>query len=350
MSKSHFKHQPQLDGLRTFCIIFTIFNHIPGTPTWINGGVGVDVFFALSGFLITTLLVREKTEGIGISVRAFYIRRAFRIIPLYVVAFGATALGAWILSLGGDSKKMTELSHAWPWVLTFNRELCPVTQCGPTLFGHGWTIGIEEKFYIAFPLFFMVFKSSRALAMSLIILALAASAFLESNILRGYVGIIFGCLSALWFEIKERAVAGTKLWLTLMIFGYGLATIGSYDLGYLLISFGASWLILAMVDNPAGRLSNILKAHPFAWLGKLTYGVYLFHVLVINVVSIAVSKVMIPDNIAWAFTAAVAYVLTVALAHQLHIWIEQPLISHGKKLAERAKWSTANQNTPTSRS
>jgi peptidoglycan/LPS O-acetylase OafA/YrhL len=81
--------------LRAVCIIFTIFNHIEGVPSWINGGVGVDIFFVLSGFLITGILINGG-GGDGF-IRSFYIRRFFRIAPIYYLSFFLTAVAALLI-------------------------------------------------------------------------------------------------------------------------------------------------------------------------------------------------------------------------------------------------------------
>jgi peptidoglycan/LPS O-acetylase OafA/YrhL len=133
-------YTPALDGLRAVCILFTVLNHIHGTPGWINGSVGVDIFFALSGFLITMIIADNRASDLP----AYLIRRAFRIAPVYYLALATTAalalLAAHVLH---DPSRAEQLPEILLPSLLFSRELAN----SPTLFGQAWTVGIEEKFW-----------------------------------------------------------------------------------------------------------------------------------------------------------------------------------------------------------
>jgi len=139
------KYRPELDGVRAVCILFTVANHMPGAPPFINGSVGVDIFFALSGFLITTLLIAEKNETGSVKLNSFYVRRIFRIMPLYFLTIFLYILAACANSmLLHRSDELMDVLKAFPLLLTFNGEY-RLDNFG---FGHAWTLGIEEKFYL----------------------------------------------------------------------------------------------------------------------------------------------------------------------------------------------------------
>jgi peptidoglycan/LPS O-acetylase OafA/YrhL len=150
-------YRPQLDGIRAFCIIFTIVNHVPGKPDYIDGTVGVDVFFALSGWLITWLLLEERRSAGAIDLKAFYIRRFFRIVPLYyftIVVYAAAAVLFFLAT--ASSAKIQELREAIAYLVTFNSEYRS-SEAG-TVFGHAWTLGIEEKVYVVWPALMVIFR------------------------------------------------------------------------------------------------------------------------------------------------------------------------------------------------
>jgi peptidoglycan/LPS O-acetylase OafA/YrhL len=333
-TKVPFGYKPQLDGVRAICVLFTIFNHVPGTPSWVNGGVGVDVFFALSGFLITSLMVVERAKTGRTSLRGFYFRRFFRIVPLYLVAFMATGFAAWVLGFSGDASKFQQFLHLWPWVLTFNRELCPLNVCGATLFGHAWTIGIEEKFYVIFPLLFVCWRSAKALCFVLALVGFIVAVALPIDMLRGYVGIIFGCLFALLTYGRNFGSGFSDfLCLLVMALGYCIATFWQMPEAHLIISFASAYLISSMAGSENSRLSRLLGAKWLAWAGTLTYGIYLFHVLTVNALEIMFSR--LPEfEVKWLVRGMFAYVLTFILAHFLHRFIEQPFIKWGRELAQ----------------
>ena len=331
-TKPVFAYRPQLDGLRFICIIITIFNHVQGSPKWINGSTGVDIFFALSGFLITTLLVEEFQKNGSISIRAFYIRRICRIAPLYFLAVVVTAMAAFALAHVGEHEKLSELSVAWPWILTFNREYCPVG-CG-TYFGHAWTIGIEEKFYILWPLIFApLFRKDGVKWIAAFLVLISAVLFICSDDpfkIRGYLGIIFGCLAGLWYFKFKRELGGAWLWTLVIFANYWLLGLLQWRYQNLLISAPSALLIISLVHRPTSRIAKLLGNPVTAFLGKLTYGIYLFHVLVINIVEMVLKsqKIDIPHN--WAVVAGLGYGLTVCTAYLLYILVEKPAIQAGR--------------------
>jgi peptidoglycan/LPS O-acetylase OafA/YrhL len=104
---------------------------------------------------------------------------------------------------------------------------------------------------------------------------------LSEQMIRGYLGLTFGCVAALW-NARGPVIRGGQayelFWLLIMTIGYTLLSVFSFVSGNLLISFGSSWLIVALLHQPTGSLARLLSAAPLVWAGRLTYGVYLFHV------------------------------------------------------------------------
>lgn len=326
-----------LDGLRAICILLTIFNHVHGNvPRWINGSVGVDIFFALSGFLITTLLEKDLIQKKKSILISFYIRRFFRIVPLYMLAVLASFFGAYFLSvLSHDNEKIKYAISSLPWLLTFNRDLCDASSCGLTYFGHGWTIGVEEKFYIFWPvLFLFAIKKSRLHVVFCVLLIIGAVlALFSNNMIRGYLGLSFGCLTAIWFEYiagLPRRFVGLVSGFCIFL-GYIISSCIDFS-GNVLVSFGAAGLTVYLLTNSESVLSKILSLKPFVFVGKLTYGIYLFHVLILNVIESFLKRYKLTElEYGWFGVFLLGYAGSVFLSYVLYVVVERPAIKFGKK-------------------
>jgi peptidoglycan/LPS O-acetylase OafA/YrhL len=137
-----------LDGLRCFSILAVIWHHSPHprdvTPLT-RGFLGVDLFFVLSGFLITTLLLRERERTGTVSLRGFYARRALRIFPLYYAVL--VALVVVVVTLGSGSTTARQFLPVVPWYLTYTSNWGPYE----SLFAHAWSLATEEQFYLLWP-------------------------------------------------------------------------------------------------------------------------------------------------------------------------------------------------------
>ena len=141
---------PSLNGLRAASIIMVLIAHLAQQGTLVPsvwylcelGHLGVDMFFVISGFLITVLLLREHRRNDAISLKQFYVRRAFRILPAYLFFLAGIALFAW---LGAVSVT------GWDWfgVLTYNVGFLPKASWNV---GHIWSLSVEEHFYLLWPL------------------------------------------------------------------------------------------------------------------------------------------------------------------------------------------------------
>src|SRR5882724_4329997 len=165
-------YQRALDGMRAIAIILVLLFHYPfATNTGqlrlfaaapVHGGfLGVGVFFVLSGFLITTLLLEERARHGTISLRAFYVRRALRLLPAFFVLF-AFAVGCFVLLGTTDPVRPSGpgligmLLYVANWVQIWSRGSLGV------VFGHTWSLAIEEQFYVAFPVIALLVLGARA--------------------------------------------------------------------------------------------------------------------------------------------------------------------------------------------
>lgn len=314
-----------LDGLRAVCILFTIFNHVPGAPLLINGTIGVDIFFALSGFLITFILLDTNRA----ELQGYYIRRIFRIVPLYYLAFFATVSAA----IAGDyfsigESRLWQLKEIWLESLLFSREL---NETAPTLFGHAWTIGIEEKFYLLYPLL-IIFVTKKETLLFILFIILSCLIYLNFHpfIVRGYGGIIFGCASCIWYG-RRRKIIPSNISFVLLIAAYFVIYFLECDYENLLISFTAA-IFIASLYSQDSKIKAILSTKPLVHLGKLTYSIYLFHVLTFFIVGYALDLI---SKESWVIHFLLGYLVTYIVCVPIYWLIEKPLIDYGRRIVTR---------------
>jgi peptidoglycan/LPS O-acetylase OafA/YrhL len=333
---------PQLDGLRAVAILIVLLNHTLHVPlTWI----GVDIFFVLSGFLITGILLELKLEGQG-YFSYFYTRRFFRIVPSYVVTI---VLFGSIISWN--------VFKPWPLFAFFGMNLQQFFHVGwipfePPL----WSLAVEEQFYLVWPLVILLVSETT-------VLWLAVAAIVFTPLLRvicaPYFPTQFGIytltpfradllcagavLAILWKRrtalqedlVRRRAWLGTvagfgglalvQIWPVLRLasntrasngLDYSLSVLGSFSL--------VAW---ALADR--SWLRALLASAPMRFIGQISYTMYLIHILFLLLVEHYVHS---------PYLMAVATVGTTMLFSWIS-WVamERPLMAYGAKLAPRRK-------------
>ncbi len=155
--KQHFR--PDIQGLRAVAVGLVVADHVTGWPA--GGFIGVDVFFVISGFLITSLLVRERSGTGRISFRAFYARRARRLLPAALVTLAVTTAAAWFLFLEG---RFRETVHDVVWAALFSANINFARDgtdyfeatSAPSLVQHFWSLAVEEQFYLVWPVLILL--------------------------------------------------------------------------------------------------------------------------------------------------------------------------------------------------
>ena len=327
------RYRPELDGIRALCIIFTILEHVGGKPWWINGSIGVDCFFALSGWLITSLMIREHQNQGAVSLRNFYIRRIFRIAPLYYL----TAIIYIVSALAGaKATGSAELKHAFAYMMTMCMEYRPAA--AGNLFGHAWTLGIEEKFYLIWPLIFATTIKRPILSGILALLALN-TLFLVFGVtpllFRGYCGLAFGAAFAILSLTRGPlpiARVGAAPFLILILLAY-LASIFWPDpaIWNIVIAFSATFIIGSLWFGRSPATAAFLSVGPLPWLGRLTYAIYLVQSLCIRLAEMVLRSAKLPLNTFTIFIAS--YAIVILVAWMMHAAVEKPMIRFGKKLA-----------------
>jgi peptidoglycan/LPS O-acetylase OafA/YrhL len=332
-SSSYF---PPLDGLRALSVLLVMANHLP-QPSWLPnvvfGWIGVFVFFVISGFLITTLLLREEERAGKISLSAFYLRRVFRILPVYyavLILYVAICLLPWM------HDKWDQFRHGLPYFVLFFQEYLPAS--AGTVFGHSWSLGVEEKFYFLWPFcYFVALRKWRHRWLAPLLACAGFMVFGYSKMLcTAYLGIAVGCVLAVVMHSGIAAPSLRRLASAPVLVPLG-GVVGTYLLLRVTWIFviGFEWAIAYLLLHlllSDSWLRRALSLGPMVWLGRRSYSMYLFHVLCLNVVEVVVPVTTVPRFFGVLF---LAFGLTAAVSHVSYTWIEEPAIALGKRIIRR---------------
>jgi peptidoglycan/LPS O-acetylase OafA/YrhL len=326
------KYFPALDGLRALSVLLVMVNHIHASfPRFIQGWVGVDVFFALSGFLITTLLVREHERYGDVSFKGFYVRRAFRILPVYGLTI---LLYAAVVYVGHMDEKQAEFRRMLPYLLLMVPEFRPVTI---SVFSHAWTLGIEEKFYLIWPLMLTFLIPFRKWSPVLLVCLATIVAVLPGMQTEAYGGLFLGSL--LGICLSKQTPWPLKTWAAripipltalLALCGYSFI-IENHDR---VLIFTAT--LVPFIGTLVLRQSFIrtaLESRILTAIGRRSYAMYLIHVLVCNF-----SERLIWNRFpikSWIVILSTDYLLTFLGASVIYAILERPMIKRGRKISSR---------------
>jgi peptidoglycan/LPS O-acetylase OafA/YrhL len=303
-------YAPGLDGVRALAVAAVLLYH--ARVAWAPGGfLGVDVFFVLSGYLITSLLLAEHRRSGRIDLRRFWIGRARRLLPAAVLvicvclAVGAVFLRGDLSTLRADSLASLLYVNNWHQVLASHSYFAAFGR--PSLLQHYWSLSVEEQFYVVWPVLmtvgFALGRSRRWLA-SLVLTAGAASVALMVVLYhpgldpsRVYYGtdtraaaLMIGTLLAFAWPLGRMTARAGRLAGTVLD-GVGLAGLAGlvvlvvswhdydpflYRGGFIVAALAAAAVIAAAV-HPASRIGGALGMRPLRWIGQRSYGIYLWH-------------------------------------------------------------------------
>ncbi|GIH17051.1 acyltransferase family protein [Rugosimonospora africana] len=337
-----YRYRPALDGVRAFAVAGVVLFHagVPGIP---GGFLGVDAFFVLSGFLITSLLLAERERTGRVDLAAFWGRRARRLLPALLVLLIAVVVTSQFLLptvelrlLRGDGLAALVYVANWRMIYRGGGNYFAQTSA-PSPLQHTWSLGIEEQFYLFWPLIVIGTAAclatrrvarrprtepasgggeqpprgaSRQARVVLLLLAVAgtgasayaaASAFTPAGINRVYFGtdtrvqaILIGCALALLLSLLDDRAQGADPHRAHPILGT-FAICAAAGLGWLLTNadgtaawlyrdagltaaaFAVAVLIAHAVVSPNSPTARMLALTPLVWLGRISYGVYLWH-------------------------------------------------------------------------
>ena len=305
------RHLPALDGLRAIAVMAVILYHLGFG--WAGGGyLGVDLFFVLSGFLITGLLVEEHVATGGISLSRFYGRRARRLFPALLLVLGAVVLYAAlggpnvdVHALQGDMPRTLFYVANWHFIASGNPYFAPFIT--PSPLEHTWSLAIEEQFYVVWPLLLILLVKAakrdwrRLAVVSAAVLALASVVDMAlqthgaADVSRAYFGtdsrafeLMIGALLALVMENRHH-LSDVAL---RVLHGAGIASLATIVVGFGLLGGPPHWMfyggflgittltavvIAGVARQEHGPLGGVLSLRPMQWIGRVSYGLYLWH-------------------------------------------------------------------------
>ncbi len=300
------KRVDSLDGLRTIAVALVMAVHA-GVPGFALGWLGVDIFFVLSGFLITTLLVRERQKHGSINLPKFWARRFLRLMPAYWLYIGALTLamlltpgalhphggwspGGYIGSLWGYYVNYAPKGGIWDY---------------QKLAVHLWSLAVEEQFYLIWPTLLFVLLRFRwnilagwALVAGIFVYRLLVpDGRLESLLPTRGLGILLGCAVALTLAQYPLAAVKRQFARTFFRWGWLIGTVLS--VGLLTWALKRGWMsetdiqrrylavlvvffagtIAMLWYGPVDRLARLLAYKPLVYLGQISYGLYLYHMV-----------------------------------------------------------------------
>jgi len=329
-----------------------------GAPLSGVGWLGVDLFFVLSGFLITTLLLQEVDAHGAISLRMFWARRFLRLMPLYLLYISAVTLlvGLGVMgephAHGGWTPGMF-VASLW----TYLHNLAPQGGIwdGQSLTRHLWSLSVEEQFYFVWPALLALVAGSRQLVVfvsAVVVAVVMANLFLfggnPPHLLlhtRG-LGLFAGCLVAILLQrapdrLEQVGIVSRQAtWMAALVAGASVVVMGlaqhRYDLAEgPLLATGVPFFALAMAvlianlwrdpDSPLGRL---LSVRPLPEIGLISYGIYVYHMAILDLVW----QVLLPGIEGWnrylkfGLRLSVFLALTWLVARASYQWLELPFL------------------------
>jgi peptidoglycan/LPS O-acetylase OafA/YrhL len=338
---------PALDGLRAVAVLSVVGYHY-GMFGLSGGFLGVDLFFVLSGFLITSLLIAEADSTGRVNLKAFWVRRFKRLMPAALVTITAVAIWAafevdamQLSSIRADLLATLGYVANWRFIYSGQSYFEQFSLASPVR--HAWSLAIEEQFYVVWPvLFALIYKWRRKLILAgVVAIAAIASAlwmaaiFDPDNISRVYYGtdtrasqLLIGVLLAVVVSgghLKLGNVSANVLSVgSLAVVLFAMFTVSDqnenlYKGGLVLFAVAAAVLLFTSSHLRSGPLHFILCSAPFQFVGRISYGLYLWHWPV---------QIMLTEHstdlIGWQLTA-LRLVVSFAITYVSYRLIEMPL-------------------------
>jgi peptidoglycan/LPS O-acetylase OafA/YrhL len=337
-------YRPALDGLRAVAIAAVLLYHTGGILP--GGTVGVDLFFVLSGFLITTLLLEERSSLGAVSLRRFYRRRALRLLPALFAVLAAFLAFSLVVAIVNPGSLREDLFGVFAGIGYFSNVAMmgePVTSSMPGELRHLWSLAAEEQFYLVWPLVLGFILRSRV-RLALLVVS-AGVVLMTARQLQLYVdgaswerigfgvdtrnvSILVGCALALLLALPGRPRLDWARWLAapaaVCVVAFFFVDFGRELFAGPLVVFAicCAALILGVLDEQS-PLARLLSVGPVVFVGRISYSLYLWHFPVFVV--LGVNK---PGVVA---AAVPALLITVACAVASYYFIELPFLRRKRR-------------------
>ena len=337
---------PALDGLRAIAVFLVIFYHFGFAQ--VPAGLGVLVFFVLSGFLITWLLIKENSDTDAVSLKSFYQRRALRIFPGFYVFF----------SIGLGYLLWKRVPIDWPHTLSaffyVSNYYQGLRQPIDSFVSHTWSLAVEEQFYLLWPIIFVLFRNDlrklTGVVSGLVLGIWAYRAVLQFGIgvNQAYIyraldtrfdHLLVGCLLAISLKRRVinsvvRTVCTSRIFpaITISLLGISVyferSTAYRDVFGFIFDPIMVAILILQLVHFSAVRPWSWINSSPMQWLGRISYSLYLYQQVSLHPARRLLARQSVPLQL----FGAVA--ITVVLAALSHYAIERPFLKLKGRLAK----------------
>jgi peptidoglycan/LPS O-acetylase OafA/YrhL len=356
------KFRPDVQGLRAVAVVLVVLfhAHVPGLG---GGYVGVDVFFVISGFVITGVLLREHASTGATSILSFYGRRARRIIPAATLVIIAAVIASYVF-LGPLSGGQTAGDARWASVFLINLHFATggtnylASPLPPSVLQNFWSLAVEEQFYLVYPAIFLAVSSlswriSLRLRLGITLGVAVVASFVASivqtstNPTSAYFspfprvwelalgGLIAVCTISL--RRLPALVAAALSWIglaSILVAAFLFTSTTAYP-GWVvaLPVVGAALIIAGGVADPSYGVEQLLRLRPFQWIGMISYSLYLWHwpVLTIAAERRGTASLPVADALLWL-------VLSLGLAVITYLLVENP-IRHSTFLMSK-RWAS----------
>jgi peptidoglycan/LPS O-acetylase OafA/YrhL len=287
-----FAYVPEIDGLRAVAILLVLAAHT--APRLLGGVIGVDIFFVISGYLITSILLGEFFKTGKISIKAFYLRRVLRIFPAFWFLLLCYLLLVFtVVAPERRAGHLRAILYSATYIINWTRAY----DLGSGMIGHTWSLAVEEQFYLIWPLLLslMLLASRRNLIVLIGGLVVVATIWHTALVLQPdskawvFFGsdaragqLLIGCLLAA-LPMKAVSDAAAKAWVIPVAVLAAIVIVGPESFRWLelagsfIIAFCAAWLIAAVQSTEKTTLSRILATGVLVAIGRLSYSLYLWH-------------------------------------------------------------------------
>jgi peptidoglycan/LPS O-acetylase OafA/YrhL len=335
------RFRPDIEGLRAVAVLLVVLYHA-GFSGLSGGYVGVDVFFVISGFVITGVLLRERASSHRTSLISFYGRRSRRIIPAATVVIVITVVITYAV-LGIVYGNQTAIDARWTAIFLANFHFASIgtnyltSQQPPSPLLNFWSLAVEEQFYLIYPTIFLLIAAMRTRIslysrLTIGLVAIIAASFTLSVVQTTSDPTVayFSPFTRAWELALGALVAISTRWLLQIpkALGSVMTWVGLAAIAFAAIDFtshtaypgalvavpvvGASLIIAGGASTPRWGAESLLGLAPFRWLGKLSYSIYLWHWPILILAADDAGQASLPfhRNVVWLVVALAAAAVT----------------------------------------
>jgi peptidoglycan/LPS O-acetylase OafA/YrhL len=344
------KHIKSLDGLRAIAVLLVLYYHWNGGDFWgikiELGTLGVYIFFVLSGFLISNLLLNQKNEGLLTKLKKFYLKRVLRILPIYYIFILI------LYTIDYDNIR----TDIFFYIFHIQNYLFYVKQVSPFI-THLWSLAVEEQFYLFWPLLLLLLKKKHILTFCLLIIIITP---IGNIVFKHFYNHYAFVLSIFAFEGFAWGYIATILmnrninfipyfFLSSFFLIVYILTTSSFDIDISFIertiySFFSFTLLLLIISNKSEKLKKFCELKYLVFIGKISYGIYLFHrvipelylyfheIAVQNNIRVPFLKIIILPYLPGHYMILIYFPITLCIAIISFYLIESPLLKLKTKI------------------